>query len=561
MDNKSLGGLIVIVVFVAIIAGVSIFNPYNHNTSPVNNAMITVNQTGNNSTNSNDILPSTTFLTFIPFSGVNSPSSSAVTPSPSPGPSPDPMDHIISLFDAYINSIYNQSLITGMAVVIVKNDKIIYMNCRGVRDLASGAPVDENTLFGIGSATKQFTATNVAQLVSAGKMSWDDLITKYYPDSNEFQLYNDNVTDNITIRDCFLHRSGLPTGSGDVGWSFFNNSYPSVLHQLRYIQNTTPFRTTYQYNNIIYALPGYCAAKSSNTPWSELIKKDLLDPLGMTTATTTLTDFLNSPNHAKPYWLLSNGTFIEHDIVLDSVGPAGSMACSISQMANWLRFQIADTGYYNGQKILNKTDLDETRTAQIDYLIYKYGFGWYITNGTLFHGGDTNAFHANVEIFPSQNVGIAIFTDGGVYGIGYRDSFFYKLNDLMNGNENTDPWPAAKNTSEKRMDNPLGPSPSNKTDPLPLATYLGVYSNDFYGNINITAFNNTLICYYGSNNQPSELTHWNENVFYDQSCGGVPFNFTDIQNSQSYQLQVTGLKNYNTTPTASYSVFNRTNST
>jgi CubicO group peptidase (beta-lactamase class C family) len=66
------------------------------------------------------------------------------------------MDRIISLFDAYLNKYYDQSLVPAMAVAIVKDGKIVYQTTHGVKDLSSGAPVDENTLFGIGSNTKTF---------------------------------------------------------------------------------------------------------------------------------------------------------------------------------------------------------------------------------------------------------------------------------------------------------------------------------------------------------------------------------------------------------------------
>lgn len=149
------------------------------------------------------------------------------------------------------------------------------------------------------------------------------------------------------------------------------------MKNLRYRENSTPFRSTWQYNNLIYVIPGYAAARVNNTTWSELIKEDLLIPLGMTTSVTSYWDFLNTSNHAKPYYLLKNGTMMEYDIIPDSVGPAGSIYSSISEMANWLKFQLNDTGYYNGVKILNKTELDETRTGQIKISeTAQYGFGW-----------------------------------------------------------------------------------------------------------------------------------------------------------------------------------------
>lgn len=82
----------------------------------------------------------------------------------------------------------------------------------------------------------------------------------------------------------------------------------------------------------------------ANTEWKDLIKEDLLDPLGMTTATTSYYDFITSSNHVTPYKLLKNGTMKAYDIIPDPIGPSGSMAVSINEMVNWLKFQIADTG-------------------------------------------------------------------------------------------------------------------------------------------------------------------------------------------------------------------------
>lgn len=114
MDNKVLSGIVLGFLIVVVAGAFLVFNPLNPDT-PVNSAMIPVNQTGDNTISNNDILSPTTSLSLIPFSGDYSQSSSSVSPSPGPGPSPDPMEHIISLFDQYINANYNQSLIPGMA--------------------------------------------------------------------------------------------------------------------------------------------------------------------------------------------------------------------------------------------------------------------------------------------------------------------------------------------------------------------------------------------------------------------------------------------------------------
>lgn len=511
-----------------------------------------VNQTVNNTTTNNDIFSLTGQFTFIPFiSGGYSQSTSTPTPGPSPSPTPDPMDHKISLFDAYVKGLFPQTGIPGAAVVIVQNNEIIYMNCFGVKDLTTQALVGPNTLFEIGSTTKQFAATNIAQLVDAGLMSWDDPITKYYPYKNEFQLYSDDVTDNITIRDCFLHRSGLPTFGGDSNLQTFNYSYEFGLHQLRLLENSTEFRSTWQYNNMLYALPSYCAARKTNTNWNELIKEMLLEPLGMTSATTTYNDFLNSPDHVTPYRNVSGILTQFHMAGLDKLGPSGSLACSINEIANWLRFQIADTGMFNGQQVVYKTNLDETRKGQMDLLSGgKYGFGWMVNNVTIWHNGDTLSSGSYLEVIPSMGLAIAVFSTGGKYGYAFNNAVGDKFNLLLKGNEIVDPWPYEKLIAEALNKPLLDPPTSPIVDPLPFGNYTGVYYNDFFGNLNITTNNVNLICYYGNNSQPYDLKHWNGNVFEDQT-NNYAFNFTDIHNGTAQQLTLQ-------CDPPSPSVFNRT---
>ncbi len=545
VDDKVSAGIFIFFALVVVVVGVLIFNPLNLNTSPLDNELITVNQTGNNTTSNYDILPSTTLLTTLPFSpGGYSQSSSSVSPSvnPSPGPepTPDPMDHIISLFDQYIKSYYNQSLIPGMAVVIVQNDEILYMNCLGVKDLASGEPVDENTLFGICSITKQFSATNIAQLVDKGLMNWTDPITNYYSYPDEFQLYDDYITKNITINDCLIHDSGLPVEGGNDYPTYFNDSYSNALYKLRYMENTTPFRSTVQYNSMLYALPGYCAARTSNTTWNELIKTNLLDPLGMTTATTSYYDFMNSSNHVTPYKLLKNGTMKAYDVIPDPIGPAGSMASSISEMANWLKFQIADTGYNNGVQIVSKKELDETRTGKM-YMNTKntsmIGYGWATKdNGTIYHDGDSDAFFSQITIYTTKGLGIVILSNGGQYAYNFKICLDAKFRELLKGNDAFDPWPARKNLTDNTWKEDV---PEQYIDnPQPLSAYVGEYSHSVFGLINITTNTGTLICNYGNNSQSFDLKHWSNTTFEDQTNNHF-FNFTDFQADGAKQVEVT----------------------
>ncbi len=548
MNTRILGALIVIVA-VSAVAGVLIFNNINPKTMGISNPIILDNQMGNITPSNNNTDDSSNYLlALIPYSWRYN-NQHYPSPSPTPSPTPDPMDHIISLFDAYLKSTFNQSLTPGMAVVIVKNDKIIYLNTLGVKDMASGANVAKDTLFEINSNTKPFAGANIAQYVSSGLMSWDDKISEYFNES-EFKLYDDNVTNNITIRDLLLMRSGLPKYSGDELATFNDNSFSDTLYKFRYYKNNTPFQSKFQYNNVLYSIPAYCAARANNESWDDMIKNDLLIPLGMTNAVTNLTDLINSPDHTKAYIHYLNGDLIETPLFSEDWDkPAGSISCSISEIANWLKFQIADTGYYNGVQIMNKSTLDETRTGQIDKGNgNKYGFGWSVGQDYITHSGASYASFSSMKIYLSKGLGIAIFANEAQYGTNYTLALTAKLDDLLNGIDNSDPW--------KKQDlTPITPSPP----PCPLTAYIGVYSNGLFGNINVTQNNSNLVCYYGNSSQPYTLEYTSGS--FNDFINARNFEFEDNSSGSYQQLHVEDLNNYTVHPFEEYSLFNRTNST
>jgi CubicO group peptidase (beta-lactamase class C family) len=576
-DNKVLIGLALCSFLVVAFAGLMVYNFLSPESTETNNIINTNNQTGNNTTNINtNIFPLFTQLSIIPIlSGIYGQSTSNSTSTPDPNPTID----IISIFDAYVKSTFPQTGIPGGAIVIVQNGQIVYMNCLGVKDLESGDPVTSDTLFFIASCSKAFTSTNIAQLVDQEIMGWDDPVVNYYPNAEEFQLYDPTVTGTITIRDLLTHRSGLPNSCGDLNGMLFNDSFSDILYKFRYVYNNTPFRTTYNYQTLMYALAGECAARANQTVWSDLIKEDLLIPLGMTNTTTTLNDYLNSPDHTSTYIRLANGTIMpygpngaEYD------APSGNIASSIKEMANWLSFQIAGTGMYNGVQIVSKANLDETRTGQIFQLNTHpltnpamYGLGWNVVpeidrdpNGTIIsvdptkpitidHSGSNGDGTSIVAFYPTKGIGIVVLLNENNYGLPYGPALKQKFQSLLVGDYNTDPWPLYRDL--------LGPKPNPPNppivDPNDLNTYTGVFFNAFYGNINVTTDNNVLTCYYGNNSGAHNLKHWNGDVFEDPTIPGSLFNFTDYSGSSYQNLTVNVFTDYTKTPNAP-ATFNRT---
>src|ERR1700682_4139055 len=121
--------------------------------------------------------------------------------------------------DSYIQKGLKDWNLPGLAIVIVKDGKVIRMKGYGVRDIETKKAVDENTLFMIASNTKLFTGSSLALLETQGKLSLDDPITKYLPD---YRLNDSTTSRLVTIRDLLCHRIGTKTFEGD--FTFWNTS-------------------------------------------------------------------------------------------------------------------------------------------------------------------------------------------------------------------------------------------------------------------------------------------------------------------------------------------------
>lgn len=536
MDKRVLGGAVIFFILVALVSGVIFFN-YPSNTSVVNNTTI-ISQNINNNNSTNNTSQTTQYISPIILinpstlkTGKSNGNGSYPGPIPTPVPNPN-MQGIIQLFDAYVNSTFPQTGVPGAAIVIVDNDKITYLRCLGVRDVATGAPVTPNTLFQLASCTKALTSTNVAQLVDEGLLNWNDPVTKYYPNPDEFELYSNLVTHEVTLKDVLCQRVGLYEHAGDEFQLFNYTNYNKNLYKVRYFKNASKFRTTFSYNNILYALSGESAARASKTNWSTLITKELLIPLNMKNTVTTYYDFIHSPNRIHTYIHIGN-SLVERVPIKADCPPSGAVSLPISDIANWLKFQIRDDGTFNGKRIVSKKNLDITRTGWIKQNSNTmYGFGWNIANNTISHTGSMYYSNSVVSIFLKEKLGIAVLTNEGTYGTAFITALSLKLNDLMNG-KSTNPWPMWKKNlmNPPRLPNP----PSHPTPAKVLSTYTGVYTNPIFGKITVIKDKNSLYCYYGNNHQPFDLAHWDGNVYmennYDQA-----FNFTDMKHGKANKL-------------------------
>src|SRR4030042_4317407 len=136
--------------------------------------------------------------------------------------------------------------VPGIGLAIVKDGRVVVAKGYGVRKLGDPALVDGQTLFGIASNTKVFTAAALGLLLEGGKIAWDAPVIDYLP---WFQMWDPYVTREMSARDLLVHRSGLGLGAGDLLW--WPPSTPDrqeILRRLRSITPATLFRIAYAYD-------------------------------------------------------------------------------------------------------------------------------------------------------------------------------------------------------------------------------------------------------------------------------------------------------------------------
>ncbi len=334
--------------------------------------------------------------------------------------------------------------VPGMAVGIVKDGEIIYSGELGLRNVKQNLEVTKDTIFAIGSATKAFTSTAVGMLIEEGKLNLDTPIKNYVPD---FEMQDKYVGEHLTIRDMLCHRSGLPRH--DMLW--YNNSSLSrkdLVGKIKHLELSKDFRSTWQYNNIMYATVGHIIEVVSGMSWEEFLKTKILQPLGMDSSNFSVENSKCSANYSLPYSSKGKEVSEVNFRNLDVMGPAGSINSNLIDMIKWLKFHL-DKGKANGKQFISENMITQMHTPQIPCELWpwkfdevqfsSYGLGWFIDSyrgkRQANHGGNIDGFSSYISFLPDENLGIVILSN-------LNEGFFtlplsYSIYDKLLGYEHT----------------------------------------------------------------------------------------------------------------------------
>jgi CubicO group peptidase (beta-lactamase class C family) len=341
----------------------------------------------------------------------------ATTPVTTITPTPTIAPELQQKFDRLVEQLEQQRQtlhVPGMAIAVVKDDKVILAHGFGVANVEKETPVTPETIFAIGSSTKAFTSTLVGMLVDEGKMDWDDPMTRYLP---YFQLNIDssNEGDQPTLRDVLSHRTGFTR----MGLLFASGKIPreEVLNDATKAEPYATFREKFYYSNVVYMSAGIAAGTVEGSDWDTLVKERIIGPLGMENTTTSVIQAEKDPRLALGYLWDEDLQAYEYKPMrnVDNIGPAGAINSNVLDMAHWLRLQL-NHGEYEGRRLISEESLLETWKPEIDITsTVSYGMGWMIREWegqrVIEHGGNVDGFSAQVAMLPESNLGFVLLTN------------------------------------------------------------------------------------------------------------------------------------------------------
>ncbi|MFX1409673.1 MAG: serine hydrolase domain-containing protein [Promethearchaeota archaeon] len=334
----------------------------------------------------------------------------------------------IEMLEQKIVDLMGEFKIPGLSIGIVKEGKPFYAKGFGARNLKSNLPFTENTLFGIGSISKSFTALAIMQLVEQGKVNLQDPVNKYL----NFKLGDDKNP--IKICHLLSHSSGFPELDGNVvalvrQLGFYNTVIPMsswndfLIHLNSATEEKFDIPNKYFfYNNDMFTCAGLIIEKLTGTKFETYIKDNLLEPLEMNRSTYLKEDFEKDddiltgylPSDEKEPFKVTTHPFNK------IVYAPGGLVSSAREMQNYI-ITLINGGFFGNSKIIQQSSLEQIWTPFIKIPEETggrvgdawYGFGWVIENDffghkLLHHGGDVGSSTAFLALIPDEKMGIII---------------------------------------------------------------------------------------------------------------------------------------------------------
>ena len=311
--------------------------------------------------------------------------------------------------DKFVQNQMAEEHIPGVAIAVVKDGKVIKTKGYGVASVEFNVPVTTETVFEIGSVSKQITAAAIMLLVEDGKINLDDKISKFLPDTPE-------AWKDVTVRHLLTHTSGVKSYTSIGGFQLSKRyKVTDFIKELKPQPLDFEPGSDYKYSNSGYSLLGYIIESAAGKNYWEFLRERIFQPLKMNKTADRDPQFIIR-NRATGYeW--ENGRLVGRDYELTDLFSAGAIVSTVEDLAKW-NIALRD------ETILKNSSKNESwkpfvlNSGKENF----YGFGWGISDfrgqHLISHGGQTAGFAANNSRYVDENLSVIVLTNLGTQGLG-----------------------------------------------------------------------------------------------------------------------------------------------
>ncbi len=303
--------------------------------------------------------------------------------------------------DEYFKAAQNAGMFNGTALVVEKGNTILNMGY-GYKDAETKAPATANTIYQIGSVTKQFTAAVILQLAEQGKLKLDDKVSKYFP-----SLPN---AERVRIENLLSHTSGYFNYTNLK--NFMMNEVAKPIDQkgmfALFADSALGFEpgTKFSYSNSGYVILGYIIEKVTGKKYEQVVRKQIFTPLQMSHSGFDFTHLADA-DKAVGYNAFPGSNTTRSPIVDSTVSfSAGAIYSTVGDIYKWNQA-------LSSEKILKKKSLQNAFTPRLN----KYGFGWGIDTidgrRMISHNGGIHGFVSHNSFFPNDNIYVTLLSNSG----------------------------------------------------------------------------------------------------------------------------------------------------
>ena len=320
----------------------------------------------------------------------------------------------------------------GIAIVVIKDDRPIFVRAYGMADKEAGIKADTDTLFYTGSSTKSYTALAAALLDQEGKIKLADPVTKYTPGIH----FKNEIPDKVTIQNLLTHTSGLRNTALINRLAFTGQIDQREIDHV--LADGTTFNDAafekYNYTNLGYNIYGLALHYHLKKKWQDVLQERIFTPAGLKHTTAYV-----SKARAKkfkivaPYVISSDGPDAGKMVrsglekTDETMQSAGGIFTSISDLGRWLNLNM-NGGKLDGKQVvpaevIRKAQTGYTKSTRNDPPFSgdgEYGLGWqigkYRNDKVVYHHGGYPGYRSHVSFMPEKKIAVGVLVNNDALG-------------------------------------------------------------------------------------------------------------------------------------------------